>query len=39
MDKNICTDIKTIFYNAVNLDGKERESYLNDVCKTPELKK
>ncbi|MCU0343724.1 MAG: serine/threonine-protein kinase [Ignavibacterium sp.] len=39
MDKNIWTDIKTIFYKAVDLDGKERESYLNEVCKTPELKK
>ena len=39
MDKNIWTDVKTIFFKAVELDGKEREVYLNDVCKTPELKK
>jgi serine/threonine-protein kinase len=39
MDKNIWTDIKTIFYKAVDLDGKEREAYLYDVCITPELKK
>ncbi|HRP91651.1 MAG TPA: serine/threonine-protein kinase [Ignavibacteriaceae bacterium] len=39
MDKNIWKDIKTIFFNAVELDGKEREAYLNDACKTPELKK
>ena len=39
MDKNIWTDIKTIFFKAVELDGNERELYLNTVCKTPELKK
>ena len=39
MDKNIWTDIKTIFYKAVELKGEEREVYLNDVCGTPELKK
>lgn len=39
MDKNIWTGIKTIFFKAVELDDKEREVYLNDVCKTPELKK
>ena len=39
MDKNIWTDIKTIFFKAVELDSKERDVYLNDVCKTPELKK
>lgn len=39
MDKNIWTDIKAIFFNAVELDSKEREAYLNNACKTPELKK
>jgi serine/threonine-protein kinase len=39
MDKNIWSDIKTIFFKAVELDGNDREVYLNDVCKTPELKK
>ena len=39
MDKNTWIDIKTIFFNAVKLDSKEREVYLNDVCNTPELKK
>lgn len=39
MDKNIWTDIKTIFFKAIELDDKERETYLNDVCKTTELKK
>ena len=39
MDKNIWTDIKAIFFKAVELDGKDREVYLNGVCKTPELKK
>ena len=39
MDKNIWSDIKTIFFKAVELESKEREVYLNDVCKTPELKK
>ena len=39
MDKKIWTDIKTIFFNAVELDGKEREVYLTNVCKTPEIKK
>ena len=39
MDKNTWVDIKTIFFNAVELDGKEREVYLTGVCKTPEIKK
>ena len=39
MDKNIWIEIKTIFFNAVELDGKQREAYLTDACKTPELKK
>jgi serine/threonine-protein kinase len=39
MDKNIWSDIKTIFFKAFELDVKDRELYLNDVCKTPELKK
>ena len=39
MDKRIWTEIKTIFFNAVELDDKQREAYLNDACKTPELKK
>ncbi len=39
MDKTNWTDVKTIFFKAVELDGKEREVYLNDVCKTAELKK
>ncbi len=39
MDKNIWTDIKTIFFKAIELDGKEREKYLDTVCKTPEEKK
>jgi len=39
MDKIIWSDVKTIFFKAVELDGNERELYLNDVCKTPELKK
>ncbi len=33
MDKNIWIDIKTIFFKAVELDGKEREVYLTGVCK------
>lgn len=39
MDKNIWTDIKSIFFKAIELDGKDRETYLNEVCKSPELKK
>ena len=39
MDKNIWTDIKSIFFKALELDGKDREIYLNEVCRTPELKK
>ena len=39
MDKNIWTDIKLIFFKALELDGKDREIYLNEVCKTPEIKK
>ncbi len=39
MDKNIWAEIKTIFFKAIELDGKERDVYLNDVCRTPELKK
>lgn len=38
MDKNIWTEIKTIFYKAIELDHTEREKYLNEVCKTVELK-
>src|SRR5690606_36428123 len=29
---------KTIFYKAIELDHTEREKYLNEVCKTVELK-
>lgn len=38
MDKNIWNDIKTIFFKAVEMDGKEREDYLTDRCKDPMLK-
>ena len=39
MDKNIWSDIKTIFFKAIELDENERETYLNTVCNTSELKK
>ncbi len=38
MDKNIWSDIKTIFYEAISLDESQRESFVNKVCKTPEIK-
>jgi len=38
MDKNIWAEIKTIFYKAIELDQLEREKYLNEICKTAELK-
>jgi eukaryotic-like serine/threonine-protein kinase len=38
MDKNIWIEIKTIFYKAIELDQTEREKYLNEVCKSIELK-
>ena len=39
MDKNTWTDIKTIFFKAVELSGEEREDFLNSACQDPEIKK
>ncbi|RPI74353.1 MAG: serine/threonine protein kinase [Ignavibacteriales bacterium] len=38
MNKNSWTEVKTIFYEAIDLSVKERENYLNTNCKDPELK-
>jgi serine/threonine-protein kinase len=38
MDKNTWSDVKTIFFKAVELAPKEREDYLNDICNDPDIK-
>ncbi len=39
MDKNTWSDLKTIFYKAYELTESERETFLNENCSDPELKK
>ncbi len=38
MDKNIWSDIKAIFYEAISLDENQRETYIDRVCTNAELK-
>ena len=38
MNKNTWTEVKTIFFEAVELSGKAREDYLSANCKDEELK-